>query len=109
MAQKNKPQYVVKGSIESAEVLAHVILDKKNNSIHVHLYGSKFDDQQKPILVKQADSKFPECEDVELVRQVVEGELRSYELQIREIKVLKEDKILVEQFAHPHRIIVRFK
>ena len=81
MSSPERSLYSVTGSIGADDIMARVILDKKNNSIHIHFHGKLFGNSQKPIVVKHADTKFPDDEDVDLVKQIVVGELADEHFQ----------------------------
>lgn len=104
---KMKLLYAVTGSIGTDDITAHVILDKKNNSIHIHFFGKIFGDTKKPILVKHSNSKFPEDGGVDLVKQIVMGEFTNKKIQIKRVIAMKETTI--EQAKPTQRTIIRFK
>jgi hypothetical protein len=107
MGSHVKSIYSVIGSIGTEDVTAHVILDRKNNSVHVHFYGKIFGNIQKPILVKHSNAKFPEDGGVDLVKQVVIGELTDKKVQIK--RVTSEAGAPVEQTKAAQRTIIRFR
>ena len=100
--------YCVTGYMGTDDMTAYVIFDKKNNSIHIHFYGNMFGNQRRPILVKHANTKFPDGNDVDLVKQIVVGELPN-KVQIEKVVAIKEDEIFSEPTRHPQRTIIRFK
>jgi hypothetical protein len=107
MRSSVKSLYSVTGSIGRDNIKARVILDKKNNSIHIHFYGNIFGNTQKPILVKHSDAKFPEDGGVEFAKQIVIAELGDKKVQIKRVTTEKETP--VEQTKPPQRTIIRFK
>lgn len=104
-----KSLYSVTGSIGTDDMTAHVILDKKNNSIHIHFYIKMFGNERKPILVKHANVKFPEGDDAAMIENIILRELPNKKVDIKKIAVMKEKEEGSEPTQHPHRIIIRFK
>jgi hypothetical protein len=107
MSSPAKPLYSVTGSIGMDDITAHVILDRKNNSIHIHYYGKIFGNIQKPILVKHSNTKFPEDGGVELAKQIVIDELARKNVQIKRVDTMKGTS--VEQTKPTQKVIIRFK
>ena len=107
MRSPAKPMYSFTGSIGTDDITAHVILDQKNNTVHIHFYGKIFGDTQKPILVKRSNMKFPETGGVELAKQIVLGEFTNKNVQIE--RVTLEMGTPVVPTNPPQRTIIRFK
>ena len=82
------------------------MLDRKNNSIHIHFYGKMFSTVRKPILVKHSNERFPEGEDVALVKQIVIGEFENNKVEIK--SVTAENVTGDDQTTPGQRTIIRF-
>jgi len=107
MSSPPKPSYSVAGSIGTDDFTAHVMLDKKNHSVHVHFNGDMFDKSQKTILVKHAKTKFPEGENADVARQIVIDEFPDTQVQIKSVTAEIENP--QEQNKPSQRTIIRFK
>jgi hypothetical protein len=107
MSTSVKSLYSITGSVETDEITAHVILDKKNNYIHIHFYGKFFSSTQKSISVKHANAKFPEDEGIDLVKRIVVREFANKKVQIKNIRIEKENPVKKSKPAQ--RTIIRFK
>lgn len=107
MRQPIKPLYYVTGSFGTDDISAHVILDKKNNSIHIHFFGAIFGKTHNPILVKHSNTKFPEDEGIHLAKQIVIGELIDKKVQIK--RVTTKEEIPADQTKPQQRTIIRYK
>lgn len=90
MRQPIKPLYYVTGSVGTDDISAHVILDKKNNSIHIHFFGAIFGKTHSPILVKHSNAKFPEDEGIHLAKQIIMSELKDKKVQIKSVTRIEE-------------------
>jgi hypothetical protein len=101
-----KSLYSVTGSIGINKIKAHVMLDKKNNSVHMHFYGDVFDTAQKSIVVKHADTRFPEGEGVDLVKRIVLDEFSPKKVQIKDVTL---ETGFSELTPPARRTIIRFK
>ena len=99
--------YSVVGSIGVDDITVHVMLDRKNNSIHIHFYGKMFSAARKPILVKHSNERFPEDDGVDTVKQIITGEFANKEVQIK--SVTTENVTGADQTTPGQRTIIRFK
>jgi hypothetical protein len=104
-----KTIYAVTCSIKSGDITACAILDKKNSSIHLHFYSEIFGSGRRPILVKHVNTKFPDGDDVSLIKEFIMGELPKEKVQINRVTMMKEKEVPANQTRHPHRVIIRFK
>ena len=107
MRQPIKPLYYVTGCIGIDDISAHVILDKKNNSIHIHFFGKIFGKTYSPILVRHSNAKFPEDEGIHLAKQIVVDELNDKKVQIKAITA--KEGIPTDQTKPKQRTIIRYK
>ena len=104
----NSGLFRVSGAIGQEKIKAYVKIDKRNYSIHIHLYGKSFGSKRTPISVKKAAIKFPEDNDDNLVKEVLTSKFLDHKVIVsRIIKIRAMDKTTEQN--HPHRIIVRFK
>ena len=101
------PLYSVNGTIGADEFKAHIVLDKKNNSIHIHFFSNYFGNSKKPILVKQANTKFPEIVNIDLVKEIINAEIDSEEINFANIS--EEKELTTEQNIPSLRAIIRFE
>ena len=95
-------------SIGKDRVLAQVVVDRKNNSVHLHLHGEMFGKKRMPIQVKDSEMQFTEKNEVELITQILADHFSGQPVQILSIKKLNDQKDLNAP-GDPFRIIVRFK
>ncbi len=100
--------FTVACSIGDNRIVARAVIDKKNNSTHLHLYGEMFGSKQVPMQVKNSDMKFIEGKEAELITQVLTDHFLGQPFQVKKIERLNFQEELSIQ-GDPLRIIIRLR
>jgi len=94
--------------VDKNKIIAHVTIDKKNKSVHLHLYGEIFGKKSMPIQVKNSNTEFKEGKETALLMQILTGHFAGQPFQIDTIEE-SDDQEDFSTMGKPVRIIVRLK
>jgi hypothetical protein len=85
----NSPHQIsfrVSCSIGNESVIALTLIDKKNNSVHFHLYGKMFGGKRQPIQVKNSGMELIVGKEEELITKILTDHFSDKEFQINTIE-----------------------
>lgn len=108
MSSLHQVSFKISCSIGHERVVALTFIDKKNNSVHLHLYRELFDNKRSPIQVKNSDMELTEGKESELITKILTDHFSDENFQINTIEKLVDMKE-VNIPGNPLKIIVRLK
>lgn len=99
--------YKVIGTIDTSKAETIVLLDKKNKSIHLHIYCEKLENKKIPIKVSQMETEYPIDDANTVISQIMNEEMADKSLTFKTIEKINES--YVNDNLHPIRIIRRYR
>lgn len=99
--------YKAIGTIDAAKAEVIVLFDKKNKSIHLHIFCEQFCKTKIPIKVRKMDTEYPIDDANSVIQQIMNEEMIDNSLTFESIEKINES--VVDDSLHPIRIIRRYK
>ncbi|HZY79473.1 MAG TPA: hypothetical protein VFE50_08120 [Cyclobacteriaceae bacterium] len=108
MKTSTHPHYTVAFSAGGCDATAEVTIDRKNRSVHLHLYGDMFEGRKTKTEVRTYETPFLDIDDRDAVREIMMGLISGKDMQIK--KIVKRRSVVDRRSGvkSPKRIIVRF-
>jgi len=95
-------------SIGEKDVEVRAVVDQKNNSVHVHLYGDMFGNKRKPIQVKNSGMRLTKGNEAELITHILTDYFSDQQVKVGKIEKLNDQEEPGTQH-YPFRIIIRLE
>lgn len=86
--------FTVACTIGKSKIVAHAVIDKKNTSVHLHLYGEIFGNKRMPIQVKNSNMEIIDGKETELITQVLTAHFSGQMFKLDKIEKKNDQKEL---------------
>ncbi len=108
MNSSHQISFRVSCSIGNERIVGVAVVDRKNSSVHLHLYAEMFGSKQTPIQVRNSDIELQAGKESELITKILMDHFSDNQFRIESIEKLSETQESSIP-GQPLRIIVRLK